>query len=86
MSSHPCNLNFSEALYNKVLGITNNTPAIVIEKYMEIYRYLVSLSSLGPSLYRGSTVLPLQYYLLAISNLLKTHLNLIKIIILALES
>ena len=53
---------------------------------MEIYRYLVSLSSLGPSLYRGSTVLPLQYYLLAISNLLKTHLNLIKIIILALES
>ena len=52
---------------------------------MEIYRYLVSLSSLGPSLYRGSTVLPLQYYLLAISNL-KTHLNLIKIIILALES
>ena len=53
---------------------------------MEIYRYLVSLSSLGPSLYRGSTVLLLQYYLLAISNLLKTHLNLIKIIILALES
>ena len=51
---------------------------------MEIYRYLVSLSSLGPSLYRGSTVL--LYYLLAISNLLKTHLNLIKIIILALES
>ena len=52
---------------------------------MEIYRYLVSLSYLGPSLYRGSTVLPLQYYLLAISNL-KTDLNLIKIIILALES
>ena len=26
-SSHPCNLNLSEALYNKVLGITNNTPS-----------------------------------------------------------
>ena len=43
-----------------------------------MFWYLVSLSSLGPSLYRGSTVLPLWYYLLATSNLLKTHLNLIK--------